>query len=41
MENKYLLDTVKYKILEGEDLGEFGELHEICQNFPSKKSKYS
>ena len=41
MENKYLLDTVQYKILEGEDLGDFGELQEICQNFPSKNSKYS
>ena len=27
--------TVWYKILEGENLGEFGKLQEIRQNFPS------
>ena len=28
-----LLATVRYKILEGENFGEFGKLKEICQNF--------
>ena len=38
-EEKYILPavvqliTVQYKILDGENLGEFGELQEICQNF--------
>ena len=46
MENEYLLDTGRYKILEGENTGEFGKLQEIrqnflVQNFPSEKSKYS
>ena len=38
-EEKYILPavvqliTVQNKILDGENLGEFGELQEICQNF--------
>ena len=29
----YTTNTIQYIILEGESLGEFGELQGICQNF--------